>query len=64
MVQLEEEYFFHCPYCMAEIWAKIETVGGDIQSLVQDCEVCCEPIDIRLKVGSEGVEYFSAEVES
>jgi len=63
-MNLEEDYFFQCPYCSADIWVKIDQTGGRKQTFMQDCEVCCQPIDIRLTVGQEGVEAFNAEREA
>ena len=62
-MHLEEDYFFNCPYCMADISVRVDATGGKSQSFTQDCEVCCQPMDIRVTVGEEGVEQFSAERE-
>ena len=31
------------------------------QKYVEDCEVCCQPIEIAYEVGEDGLESFSAE---
>lgn len=31
------------------------------QKYVEDCEVCCQPIEIAYEVGEDGLEGFSAE---
>jgi len=61
---IEEDYFFPCPYCSAEISIRIDPTGGAHQSFVSDCEVCCRPIAIRLEMSEGGVINFNAEQES
>jgi hypothetical protein len=42
---VELEHFFQCPYC----WEKISMIiDASIpqQSYIEDCEVCCNPIQI------------------
>ena len=41
------EHFFQCPYCWEEISMLLEK--SDLtQSYIEDCEVCCQPIQIAL----------------
>ena len=43
------ECFFACPYCWEQISMVLDTsVKG--QTYVEDCEVCCQPIEVRYKV--------------
>ncbi|MCL6267732.1 CPXCG motif-containing cysteine-rich protein [Flagellimonas myxillae] len=37
------EHFFQCPYCWEEISFLLDTSVNQ-QSYVEDCEVCCNPI--------------------
>ncbi len=46
---MEEEYFFQCPYCWQEISMLLD-LSERRQTYVEDCEVCCNPIEIRYKV--------------
>lgn len=39
------EYFFQCPYCWEEISMLLDPSTGS-QKYVEDCEVCCNPIEI------------------
>jgi hypothetical protein len=41
-----EEYFFQCPYCWEEISMLFDTSIRD-QQYIEDCEVCCNPIEIN-----------------
>lgn len=39
------EHFFQCPYCWEEISMLIDTSVRQ-QKYIEDCEVCCNPIEI------------------
>jgi len=58
---IEQDYPFTCPHCGVDLTARIEPSGGKRQQFVQDCEVCCRPIQIRAKFEGEEVVDFSAE---
>jgi len=60
---LEEECSFLCPYCASELSIIVEAGSGKSQSFTIDCEVCCRPIHVRIKVDSEGALSFEAEQE-
>jgi hypothetical protein len=53
------EYFFTCPYCWQEISMVIDISVTD-QTYVEDCEVCCKPIEIHCVVEEESVVAFQA----
>ncbi|WP_067035540.1 CPXCG motif-containing cysteine-rich protein [Allomuricauda sp. CP2A] len=40
------EHFFQCPYCWEEISFLLDSSVSD-QTYVEDCEVCCNPIEVR-----------------
>ena len=42
-----EEHFFQCPYCWEEISMLFDT-SVNLQTYIEDCEVCCNPIEIRV----------------
>jgi hypothetical protein len=53
------EHFFVCPYCGERISMVLDTsVKG--QTYVEDCEVCCQPIEVRYTVKDEVVRHFEA----
>lgn len=54
------EHFFDCPYCGEEISILIEPLVEE-QSYVEDCEVCCRPVQLRLVVQDGEVDQFDAE---
>lgn len=40
------EHFFQCPYCWEEISMLLDS-SITSQTYVEDCEVCCNPIEIN-----------------
>jgi len=38
-----------CPYCGVKLEVFIDVSGGTLQTYVDDCEVCCQPIEFRLE---------------
>jgi hypothetical protein len=55
------EYFFACPYCWEEI-SMVLDMSVTTQTYVEDCEVCCNPIEIRYAVEDGAIVEFRAEV--
>jgi len=41
-----------CPYCGEWINLQIDASGGE-QACVEDCSVCCRPIEVQLLGGGE-----------
>ena len=58
---IEDDYLFTCPNCGVELSARLDATAGRQQQYVQDCEVCCRPIQIRLEFDGEAIAFFSAE---
>ncbi len=59
MLEMEEEYFFECPWCGEEISMLVD-LSVPAQTYIEDCEVCCRPIQIQYQSSGLGVEGFSA----
>ena len=53
------EYFFSCPYCWQEISMVLDPAVKS-QTYVEDCEVCCQPIQIRYPLEDSAVADFEA----
>jgi transcription elongation factor Elf1 len=53
------EYFFACPYCSEEISMVLDTSVAR-QTYIEDCEVCCRPIEVRYTVEEDEVSDFEA----
>ena len=47
------EQFFNCPHCGETISVLLDFSISD-QEYIEDCEVCCRPIEIRYEVGADG----------
>ena len=46
------EQFFNCPHCGETISVLLDFSIPD-QEYIEDCEVCCRPIEIRYEVGAD-----------
>ena len=55
------EYFFSCPYCWEEI-SMVLDMSVPSQTYIEDCEVCCHPIELRYAVEDGTVTGFEARV--
>jgi len=44
-----------CPYCGEVIEIEVEPVSGT-QTYIEDCSVCCHPIQFNIVSGEDGVE--------
>jgi transcription elongation factor Elf1 len=53
------EHFFQCPYCWEEISMLLDTSVAN-QTYVEDCEVCCNPIELHVQFNSEELAHFDA----
>jgi len=53
------EHFFQCPYCLAEITMLIDPSISS-QQYIEDCEVCCNPIEIRVALQEGEISTFEA----
>lgn len=56
-----EEHFFQCPYCWEEISMLLD-VSVSFQKYIEDCEVCCNPIEVS--VGYEDGQLATFVVDS
>ena len=39
-----------CPYCGEALELAVDEYGGRSQSYVEDCAVCCRPIEVRVSI--------------
>jgi hypothetical protein len=53
------EYFFACPYCSERISMVLDT-SVKRQTYIEDCEVCCQPIEVSYGVKNDEVCQFEA----
>ena len=57
---MEIEHFFTCPYCWQEISFVLD-LSVEEQTYVEDCEVCCNPIQISYTTDNFELSDFQAE---
>lgn len=48
-----DEVTVECPYC-GEAFTTLADWSAGAQRYVEDCPVCCRPIEFRLEVGTDG----------
>ena len=53
------EHVFTCPHCGEEISVVLD-LSVSRQSYVEDCEVCCRPIEISYTAEDDALVEFSA----
>jgi Cysteine-rich CPXCG len=53
----------HCPYCGEPLEIFVDDSAGG-QRYIEDCQVCCRPIDIAVTVDEEGGLAVHARAEN
>ncbi len=57
------EHFFTCPYCWEEISMLLDPDMSD-ESYIEDCQVCCNPIEIKfIMVDNKVVKFISIKLQ-
>lgn len=60
-VGMEEiEHSFSCPYCFEPISMLLDGSIDDQQIYIEDCQVCCQPIEIRFQIIEGSLLSFDA----
>jgi hypothetical protein len=57
-----EEAAITCPYCWETIFIDVDLSGGSAE-YTEDCQVCCRPLLVRLRVSDDG-ERFRVQVQA
>ena len=63
-MNFDQEQYFSCPYCAGPNSFIVDLTAGQQQKFICDCEVCCAPIVIHLKLDGEDIVYFDVEQEN
>ncbi len=63
-MSLEEFENFSCPYCGETNELLVDLSGGPNQEFVVDCEVCCAPIVVRLKIRGDTIVSMDVQREN
>jgi hypothetical protein len=53
-VPLENDVAYTCPSCFEENFVAVDPSGGRRQRFVEDCPVCCRPIEFEIAIDHEG----------
>lgn len=54
------EHFFQCPYCWEEISVLLDPSVSN-QSYIEDCEICCNPIEFQVSFEDNELQQFDAQ---
>ena len=54
-----EEHSFQCPHCWEEI-SMLMDVSVSNQTYIEDCEVCCNPIQIHVITDGTSIQNIDA----
>ncbi|MDN3725254.1 CPXCG motif-containing cysteine-rich protein [Aequorivita sp. SDUM287046] len=52
------EHFFQCPHCWEEISMLLDPSVSN-QKYIEDCEICCNPIELTISFHSQELVGFS-----
>ena len=51
------EYYFDCPHCWQNQLKMIDP-SIEIQNFIEDCEICCNPLEFDIVVNENNLESF------
>ena len=57
-----ESAHIHCPYCGESLEITVDASVGR-QTYIDDCQVCCQPIQFRIRVNAEGTSSIDVRTE-
>ena len=53
------ERFFQCPHCWEQVSFLLDSSVNNLE-YIEDCEVCCNPIEIKATFENNELQSFSA----
>lgn len=62
-MNLLQEHTIGCPYC-GELITLVVDGSVETQQYIEDCQVCCRPIDIQVTVSEDGNCQIDAKDEN
>ena len=62
-MKMEQEAGYACPSCGEEIVVPIDVSAGEEQEYTEDCPVCCAPVQLRVRVTTDGDVTIAARSE-
>lgn len=57
--EMEVEKFFKCPYCLEKISMLLDVSEEGSQTYIEDCEVCCNPIQLTYEAINGKIKNFT-----
>lgn len=51
---LEADRMIRCPHCAQSYEVRLDLSGGRSRSLIEDCAICCRPLQIDFRVSTTG----------
>ena len=61
-MELLLEHLIDCPYCGETIALGVDSSQAD-QQLIEDCAVCCRPIELHIRCSPGAIEAIEARRE-
>jgi len=58
---MEIEAWYTCSYCFEQNEVLVDVSGGTYQEYIEDCQVCCRPNRLRIRVRPD---FREADVQS
>jgi len=58
---MDETIEYICPSCGETILLAIDPSGGDVQSYIEDCPVCCNPNQLDVRFDAQGRATIDAQ---
>jgi hypothetical protein len=52
-----------CPYCGEEVELVVDPGGGAVQQYTEDCDVCCQPLELTVRWDDDGTAHARAATE-
>ena len=58
-----DSFLVHCPYCGEPIDLLVDVSAGR-QRYIEDCQVCCRPIEVAVDMGDDGEPRVSVATDN
>ena len=62
-MRIESDARYTCPSCGEEIVVPVDASAGEEQEYVEDCPVCCTPVELTVRVEPDGGISVAARLE-
>ncbi|MBM3802906.1 MAG: CPXCG motif-containing cysteine-rich protein [Acidimicrobiia bacterium] len=57
---MEESRRVDCPYCGQRFYVFVDVSAGN-QRVIEDCQICCQPIELRISIEDGEIEEILAD---